>query len=193
MTAEALGEDRIAALLPPVMRAAVRPGSVEASLIAVMHAQLAPAEAVLADLPRHIDPRSCPDAFVPLLLRWLDLERIFTGTQQVGASNATHRSSAPLGRVRELIAAALTCSRWRGTAHGLQIFLRAATGLTGWQIDDAVRGADGRVRAFHLQVTGPAAARPQAELVRRVVASEKPAYCTAAVRFTDAPAEDQQP
>ena len=183
MPADPITTDTIASLLPPVMAAQLRVNSPESALLDAMHCMLAPAESAMHALPRACNPRTCPDRFIPLLVRWLDLDRIFTKDQHISANPDEHRSSASLGHIRELCATALTCSRWRGTEYGLLLFLRTITGEAHWHIDDADCDEMGKLRPFHITVSGPRTATHHRRLAMRVISSEKPAYVTASLRF----------
>jgi hypothetical protein len=79
-----------------------------------------------------------------------------------------------IGRLRELVASAAYLSRWRGTAKGLQRFLRTATGENDFEIKENVD----RPKLFHLVVIAPGPIRPHQGLIKRIVESEKPAYVT---------------
>jgi hypothetical protein len=71
--------DKIALLLPEVIRRAVVPGSPLAALLAVMESQHHRSQTVLDDLPSVFDPLRTEDRFVPMLARWVDLERLDEG------------------------------------------------------------------------------------------------------------------
>src|SRR5688572_27926630 len=112
-------------LLPGVFQRTVQPGAPLAALLEVMEALHAPSEAVLAQLEAHFDPRRAPERFVPFLARWVGMDLpVTTG----------------LGRLRELVAAAVEISRWRGTARGLRLFLTTATGRTDFEVEEVVPG-----------------------------------------------------
>lgn len=148
------------------------------SALAVMERFHAPCEAVLGDLDRYFDPRRAPDALVHFLARWVDLDRLCSASEP---GEGDERGGAPcppeLGRLRGLIALAPRLAQRRGTRAGLLQMLEVATGVRGFRVED-VRGDDGRVVPFRVRVVIPAAAAPQAALVRRIVEQEKPAYVT---------------
>lgn len=159
-------------LLPGVFQRAVQPASPLAALLAVMEALHAPSEAVLAQLESHFDPRRAPDRFVPFLARWVGMDLpVTTG----------------LGRLRELVAAAVEISRWRGTARGLLLFLTTATGRTDFEVDESVPGSDGRPRPFHVRVRAPAEVSAHRLLLERIIEREKPAYVTYELHFVQSP------
>ncbi|MCP3141704.1 phage tail protein [Pyxidicoccus xibeiensis] len=156
-------------LLPGVFQRTSLPGSPLAALLEVMEALHAPSEAVLARLEAHFDPRRAPDRFVPFLARWVGMDLpVTTG----------------LGRLRELVAAAVEISRWRGTARGLRLFLTTATGRTDFGVDELVPGPDGRPRPFHVRVRAPAEVASHRLLLERIIEREKPAYVTYELQFT---------
>jgi phage tail-like protein len=165
--------DDIARLLPAVFRNAIDTDAVLPALLAVMERLHAPVEDVLGTIDAIYDPRRAPDAFVSLLARWVDLERV----DDTDTDRSTHLSDdVPVGRLRELIARSFDLSQWRGTSRGLVEFLEIATGVAGFVIEEP--GPDDPASAFHLRVHIPAAASSQARLIERIVNSEKPAYTT---------------
>jgi phage tail-like protein len=171
-------------LLPEVMRRAVVPRTPLAALLAVMEAQHAVPEQILADLPVVFDPLRTPDRFVAMLARWVDLQRLDEGE---GPGVATDR-------MRLLVAMSARIGRRRGTLRGLLEVLTLATGVHGYTVDDAVPsvlpgGQPGPPRPFHLQITVPAGGAAVLDLVRVIVEQEKPAHLTADVVLESAPAE----
>jgi phage tail-like protein len=155
-------------LLPGVFQRTVMPKSPLAALLEAMEALHAPSEAVLGNLEAHFDPRRAPDRFVPFLASWVGMDLpVTTG----------------LGRLRELVAAAVEISRWRGTARGLLLFLTTATGRTDFEVDESVPGADGRPRPFHVRVRAPAEVTAHRLLLERIIEREKPAYVTYELHF----------
>jgi phage tail-like protein len=158
----------ITRLLPGVFQRTLHEDSPLVALMDVMEALHAPSEAMLAELPSLFHPLRAPERFVPFLARWVDLGvPVTTG----------------LGRMRELVAAAVELSRWRGTARGLLLFLRTATGREDFHIDERVPGPDGRPRPFHLRVRAPAELTPHRPLVEALIEREKPAYVTYELLF----------
>jgi phage tail-like protein len=159
-------------LLPGVFQRTVQPESPLAALLEVMEALHAPSEEVLSHLEAHFDPRRAPDRFVPFLARWVGMDLpVTTG----------------LGRLRELVAAAVEISRWRGTARGLLLFLTTATGRTDFEVDEQVLGPDGRPRPFHVRVRAPAEVSAHRLLLERIIEREKPAYVTYELYFVQPP------
>lgn len=166
--------NEIERLLPGVYQRTAGPGTPLDALLQAMEALQAPDEELLAHLETIFAPYEAPDEFVPMLARWVDLDRLLAETPDYPAD----AFAGGLGRLRELIAAAAYLSKWRGTAQGLLHFLQTATGLSGWQIDEAVPGPDGRPLPFHIRVAAPAGAARYRPLIERIVQMEKPAYVT---------------
>lgn len=164
-------------LLPDVIRRAIRPGTPLAALLAVMEQLHAPSEAVLADLPAVVDPLRTPDRFVPMLAGWVDLQRL----------DEVPGGGVDRDRMRLLVGMSARIGRRRGTLRGLLEVLTLATGYSGFRVDDQVPGVtasgrpDGPPRPFHIRVTVPPDAAEVLDLVRAIVAEEKPAHLTAEV------------
>jgi phage tail-like protein len=165
--------DDIARLLPAVFRNALDTDTVLSALLTVMERLHAPVEQLLGDVDATYDSRRAPDAFVSMLARWVDLERV----DDTSADQSSHLSDdIPVGRLRELVARSFELSQWRGTSRGLVQFLETATGVSGFVIEEP--GPADPASAFHLRVHIPIAASSQARLIERIVNSEKPAYTT---------------
>ncbi len=155
--------DEIARLLPWVFQAGDLVGSPLAGLLDVMESLHVRPEAELASLDQVLDPGQAPERFVPFLSRWVDLSlEVTTGIE----------------RQRALVANAVDLSRWRGTARGLVAFLEIATGVSGFEVEDQVVDADGRMRPFHLRVSAPGQLEKHDRMLGRIVELEKPAYVT---------------
>jgi phage tail-like protein len=178
--------EEIERLLPRVFRRTVRPGGPLLALLEVMEALHEPSEAALRRLDAALDPRRAPDAFVPFLAHWLDLDRLFEQRPAQGGAPATAPITTGLGRLREVVAAAARLSQWRGTARGLQAFLETATGTPGFAIDEQVSGADGRPRPFHVRIRAPAGTAVHRALIERIIEQEKPAAVTFELEFGQA-------
>jgi phage tail-like protein len=173
--------NEIEQLLPGVYQLALHPLETSAlvsdtrlaGLLDAMEELHDPAEQILMRLDAYVDPRRAPDTFVTYLAGWVDLDWIaVSGRVTTGA-----------GRLRELVAVAMEESRWRGSAKGLISFLVAATGVSGWTIDEAPPAEDGHRRPFHLLIHAPASVAPHAAMVERIVESEKPAAVTYEVTY----------
>jgi phage tail-like protein len=153
-------------LLPAMYQRAATPGGVLYALLDVMESMHAPSEATLAAVDDLVAPYRTPDALVPFLIGWVALDHI---------APRGRTQSIPVGRLRNLVGRSAELAAWRGTAFGLRTMLETVTGVTGFIIEEP---AD---RPFHIAVRVPPAALDQIDLVRRVVAAEKPAATTCAV------------
>jgi hypothetical protein len=121
---------------------------------------------------------------VPLLAQWVDLAWIFDRHNlDPRLRGEDGPLSTGLGRLRELVAAAPHLAQWRGTRLGLVRFLETATGVNGFEIDDAPDLTSAVPRPFHLVVRAPAGAAPDRALIRRIIEVEKPAYVTYDLQF----------
>ena len=183
-------------LLPEVFRATLAEGSPLGAVLDVMAGMHAPDERVLDSLDGYFDPARTEDRFVPMLARWVDLERLFVRSAAPGAKGgASPRPGEPAttgepiatgtGRLRELVARAAFLSQWRGTRTGLVAFLETATGASGFTIDEAVLGADQRSRPFHIRVHAPSTVEIHRALIERIIKFEKPAYVTYELDFAN--------
>ncbi|MDX2097624.1 MAG: phage tail protein, partial [Leptolyngbyaceae cyanobacterium bins.59] len=148
-----------------------------------------PAVQTLQTLWAYLDPLTAPEALLPFLAQW------------VGWHNEANWS---ISQQRSLIRRAMEIYRWRGTRHGLQLYLHLYTGLPmrdptrpshqqPIQIHDAfdlglVLGKSdlgpaallGDGKPFHFTVRlCPTAGRFLDEgLVHAIIEQEKPAFCT---------------
>lgn len=190
----------IESLLPGIFRRSLVPGNPGRGFLEVMEQLHAPSEEILADLSAIFNPRSTRSEFVPLLARWVNLDRIVTATADGTARGGEGAPSAegPIdatgasrgrgiriepGRYRELTAIGARLSRWRGTRVGLLLFLQTATGIADFNIDEQVLDTKGMARPFHLRVRAPESAREFQALITRIIEVEKPAYVTYELLF----------
>jgi phage tail-like protein len=164
------------ALLPAAFQRSARAGGPLGALLGAMEGLHEPSEAVLRDLDARFDPWRAPDAFVPLLARWVGLEGLV-------APEGSGDGPVALGRLRALIAEATRLSQLRGTPGGLVRFLEIATGMAGFEIVEEVAGPDGRGIPFHFVVRVPVGAGGQRALIERIVEREKPAHTTYALEI----------
>jgi phage tail-like protein len=176
-------KEQIKRLLPSVFQNAVQPGNPLFAILDVMETMHAPSESALDSLEANFDPYRAPEAFVPYLASWVDLE-VLLDVPRMESPSSTASPSTGLGRLRELTAAAATLSQWRGTRQGLSLFLETATGAK-LEIDEQVAGADGKIRPFHLRVTVPKELAEHRILIERIVELEKPAYVTHELAFAE--------
>jgi phage tail-like protein len=165
-------------MLPGIFQRTLQPGNPLLALLDVMEALPAPDEAVLDQLDIYFDPYRAPDAFVPFLARWVDLERLFLEVPEEDTEAVPSPLPSGMGRLRELVAAATFLAQWRGTAKGLLRFLETATGVQGFVIEEQVPGPDNRLRPYHMRVQVPPQAEPYRVMIQRIIESEKPAYVT---------------
>jgi phage tail-like protein len=176
--------NEIERLLPEVFRATLADSLPLAAVLDVMVGLHRPDEQVLDGLDGYFDPSRTDDRFVPLLARWVDLERLFVQSATGRADPGEHEPiSTGHGRLRELISRAAFLSQWRGTRTGLVAFLETATGASGFAIDEQVPGEANRPRPFHIRVRVPAGQEPHRALIERIVELEKPAYVTYELAF----------
>ena len=177
---------QIKRLLPSVFQDTADARTPLRAILDVMEAMHAPSESVLDHLETYFDPYRAPDAFVPFLASWVDLESVLDCPRASGPSRDSARVpslSTGIGRLRELTAAAVSLSKWRGTRKGLSLFLETATGVSGFLIDEVTTNQDGKPVPFHIRITAPAAAAEHRTLIARIVELEKPAYVTSDLRF----------
>lgn len=170
--------EQIEQLLPGVFQRTAKPGTPLRALLDAMETLQAPAEDVLSRLDEFFDPRRTRDDFVPVLARWVDLDFLLEtrGGDKLN-SRSSQTISTGLGRLRELVASAAELAKWTGTAHGLLLFLKIATGEEHFEIRENI-DAEGKPHPFHLTVIAPASMKPHLELIQRIITSEKPAYVT---------------
>lgn len=184
-------QDAIKELLPHVVARTAVPGGLLAALLGLMEELHAPAEAALADLDAHFAPYRAPDRFVPFLAHWVSLGWLLAEDPTAAAASEAPALASGMGPLRELVAAGAELAKWRGTSTGLVRFLEIATGVPGFTVAPSV-GEDGTLHRFRLQVLAPADAAPYEELVRRIVAHEKPAYMQCDIVFADAAGEEDE-
>lgn len=173
-----------------------------AALLDVMENLHEPAERILENVDRFFDPRRTPDAFVPFLAHWVNLDRIFPETDEIDLNSPL---MPKIGHLRELVASATFLAQWRGTEKGLLLFLQTATGVRNFEIDERVtdggeqqksvrqakfletgqhaEDTEAHVRPFHLKIRAPEESRQQEDLIRRIIESEKPVHMTYELEF----------
>jgi phage tail-like protein len=180
-------QNAIKHLLPGIFQRTAVEGNPLSAILDVMEALHAPSEEKLRTLATNFDPYRAPDAFVPFLARWVDLDRLFEKPSEVSRARQSLPRLLPtgLGRLRELIAHAAQLSQWRGTSKGLLLFLETATGTRGFEIEERVPGADRRPRPFHFVLRTPRELLPYRALIERIAESEKPVYVTYEIEFVD--------
>jgi phage tail-like protein len=165
--------DEIAGLLPEIFRDALDGEGPLDALLAIMEAFHAPVEAQLGALHDTLDPRRAPAPFLRLMANWL-APGAYVETDRRDAGSAAIRP----GPLRDVVAFAAEAVRLRGAPATMIEVLERATGVTGFEIVENPLGPDGAPQAFHVRVRAPASARAQLDLVRRIVAAERPAFVT---------------
>jgi phage tail-like protein len=176
-------KEQIKRLLPSVFQQTAAPGHPLSAILDVMEAMHVPSEFALEHLHTIFDPYRTPDEFVPYLASWVDLEALLDMPRVPGPVSSPPSFSTGLGRLRELTAAAVTLSQWRGTRKGLQLFLETAMGIKGFEIDEETTGSNGKSRPFHLKITAPEQLAEHRPLLERIIELEKPAYVTYELLF----------
>lgn len=168
----------VARMLPWVVQAELdaRPSGPLAALLGVMDALHARTEAVLDDVDAYFAPYRAPDVFVPYLSTWVDLDWLTLADPESGARAAVPGGT---GRLRTLLVASSGLSALRGTARGLATAVDLVTGVPGARVEPVSE------QDFAARLLLPAAARQHLELVRRVVAEQKPAHVTVEVVVDD--------
>ncbi|MCU1690318.1 MAG: repeat domain protein [Pseudonocardiales bacterium] len=164
-------QDEIVSLLPRVVQRSILPGEPLDALLAAMAGLQAPTEQLARDVQQLARPWQAPEAMLPYLARWLDVD----GVLALGGDGA-YTLTGGTGQLRELIEAAAEIAQWRGTARGLALFLRSATGVDGFAIEETVLDEHGRPRPFVIRVVVPGAAADQRGVIERVIRLGKPAY-----------------
>ena len=184
--------ERIARFLPEIYRLTLgtRHGVLD-SLLAAMAALHQPAEQVLDDLDRYVDPARTSDRFLPMLAGWLDLGAYLDwsgGRRESGEP----RFAPGMDRLRLLITRAADLNARRGTRAALEEFLSTATGIDGFAVEEDPQDSQRASRPFHLRVRAPDAAKKYGDLIARIVDGERPAYVTYEIVYasgaTQAPA-----
>jgi hypothetical protein len=174
------GDHPLIDLLPAVYQRILKdpnrpPNLVLLALLEVMVELQRPDLEVLAELDTYFDRYQAPEAFVPLLASWLDLDWLFTlQPERLDAAAAREISPLEIGRLRELVAAATHFARLRGTAQCLLDFMETATNVHGLAVDDRVPE-----RSFYLRVWVPPEGKPWRAILRRMLDVLKPAYTKA--------------
>lgn len=153
-----------------------------------------PTTQILASMWAYLDPLTAPEALLPFLAQW------------VGWRNEENWSSQ---QRRKLIRHAMEIYRWRGTRKGLRHYLHLYTGLPleedadieesrkhisiqetfsrGFLINDTYLGQEsariGGGKPFHFTVTLRTPQALDEQLIHKIIAQEKPAFCTYDLRI----------
>ena len=178
---------RIEELLPSFVQRAATSDRALAGLLDAASGLVDPDVDRYAEIETLFDPRLTEESFVPYLAQWVDLGRVY----EIPIPFQPRRGEAQPsvghmgGSLRELVSLAAELSRLRGTRRGLVRFLEAATGVSGFRVEESVDDEEGEPIPFHIRLVAPEAARPQESLVRRILEMEKPAHVTASLRYFD--------
>src|SRR5689334_8240861 len=92
-------------LLPVVIQRTILPGTPLDAILKVMEGLQAPSEDVLEHLDSFFNAYRAPDAFVPYLASWVDLERLFIAVPEEFEGVIPPFPSGT-ARLRELVASA---------------------------------------------------------------------------------------
>jgi phage tail-like protein len=152
-------------LLPLAFREAERRASAGTPLMAllsVVEELLQPIDDVVAQLPRYIDPRTCPEPLLSQLSTWL-----CDGWVESVDSSCE----------RELLAGFARYSAHRGTRRALNNVLRLVAGSRDISVEESA------TVPFHLTVSVPEALAPELARLERTLERHKPAHTTAEIRF----------
>lgn len=159
--------EHIERLLPANYQRTATPGSPLVALLAVMERLHAPSEDILRAVDDLAAPYRTPERLLPYLARWVAWEHLVGDDPAAGG--------IPPGRLRDLIASAAPLATRRGTARGLTDLLTVLCGVSGFVVEELAS------RPFHIVVRVPAESADRIELVRRIVATEKPASTTSEI------------
>lgn len=173
----------ITPLLPEIFQRTIHAGTPIDLLLDVIEQMHAPSELVLGELQRFFNPYLAPDEFVTFLATWVDLAELIRVAPEFFEANAPPPLPSGVGRLRELVASAAYFSQWRGTRQGLLRFLETATGIRGFQIDEAVADEKGQPIPFHIRIVAPLTTQPFRPMLQQIVEMEKPAYVTYELQF----------
>lgn len=177
-------------LLPEVFQRTDQAGTPLYALLEVLASMTEPSEEILQQLAHYFNPYTTPEAFVPYIASWVDLDRIFAFHASLASTDVCSPQVIDSGCLRELIMAAARLSKLRGTAAGLKLFLETATGQKGFEIDENVLLKNNDVLPFHVKITAPAATQVHRTLIERIIEQEKPAYVTYNLEFSPQKAEN---
>lgn len=168
-------------LLPEVFQTASSEGTPLMALLEAMAGLLTPSLEALDRLETYFNPYQCPEAFVPFLAMWVDMDVLLEQTM-LGRRVVSTALPTGTGRMRTLIAHAAYLSKWRGTTTGMLAFLRLATGVDDFGLIENPGGM-----LFHVKLIAPARLHAFSALINTIVAREKPAYVTCELVFDDPP------
>lgn len=154
--------DDYLALLPPIYHG----DAFLRRFLLIFKSILDPLDRQIGQLSHYFDPRLAPEQLLPWLAAWVDL---------------TLDEKWPLERRRELVGAASTLYRWRGTRRGLSDYLRIYTGVTPQIVEPGQERREQGVAAlpphtFRVVLEVPDPEALDRALVERIIEVEKPAH-----------------
>ena len=139
---------------------------------------LTPIEGIVDNLAFYFDPGTTPQAFLPWLAFWVGL---------------VLDERWPEARRRQLIKSVVELYRWRGTKQGLSEYLRIYTGVVPQVLEHTpviqlgtntnsgtieTRGTEYEAHCFTVILEVPDVSTIDADIVRSIIESEKPAHTT---------------
>ena len=162
-------KEAIAQLMPAIFRSSMAGADNQTdmltALLAVMEQLHQKTETELDQLHHRLDPDFASRDFLPFLAHWLGLGALL-------AEEGFFAGSAGQDRLRNLLTEAAHLSHFRGTRYGITRLLEAATGVSGFHVDEHA------TLPFHIVIHYLPAGRPFHNLIERIIQLEKPAYVT---------------
>lgn len=165
--------DDYLALLPPIYQD--QDERFLRRFLLIFRSVLDPLDRQIAQIHHYFDPRTAPEQLLPWLAAWVDL---------------VLDDRWPEDRRRELIVAASTLYRWRGTRRGLGDYLRIFTGVEPRIVEQGQeRPGEAAVRphTFRVIIALPPGQKVDRALVERIIESEKPAHTDYQLEIQTAP------
>jgi len=139
---------------------------------------LTPIEGIVDNLAFYFDPGTTPQSFLTWLASWVGL---------------VLDERWPEARRRQLIKSVVELYRWRGTKRGLSEYLRIYTGVVPQVLEHTpatqlgtntnsgttkIRVTEDQAHCFTVILEVPDVSTIDADIVRSIIESEKPAYTT---------------
>jgi len=146
---------------------------------------LKPIESVVDNLAFYFDPGTTPQSFLPWLASWVGL---------------VLDERWPEAKRRELIKSMAELYRWWGTKRGLSEYLRIYTGIMPQILEHApatqpetntnpdtakTRGTEEQAHCFTVILEVPDVSTIDADIVRSIIESEKPAHTTYILQISE--------
>jgi len=172
-----MNSNEIVQLLPEVYRRAALAGSPLMALLEVMEQLQTPVEKTLEMQHESLSAYQSSEDYLPMLARFVDIDRFISNPGELDSYKSQVTTwSIETGRIREMIQAAPTLSKLRGTLSGLKMFLETATGEQGFKLIET--GNTEKLRPFHVGIYAPAGTKIHQKLIEQIVEQEKPAFVT---------------